>query len=334
MTTATTVYPAHISIRQKPVNLVEQDIALFEHEFLKEINATTIMEFANADILKETIFSLREFRFYKSLCHVFKVPKTKLYKKPLLFLLPYHRIEKGIWITDEWSPEYFHWLTDALPRLITVDEFSGKHTLILPASFKNKSYVKQSLELLSYDVYYYNRKKRLSVHQLFSATHTAESGNYNSEVINKLRTRLMKDDGLKPERKIYISRQKAIKRKITNEDEVTLLLLSLGYEIHFFEDYDLNKQIEIMGQTKILVGLHGAGLTNMLFMKSGGKILELRNEGDTHNNCYFSQASALAHDYYYQTSPGNTEDTNKVDITVDIDKLKYNLELMEQHLLQ
>ncbi len=330
MKAATTVYNAHISIRKKPVNLLETDVLLFEHEFSKEINATRIIEFTNANILKDTIFSFKDFKYYKSLCHVFKIPKTKLFKKPLLFLLPYHKIESGVWITDEWSPEYFHWLTDVLSRLIAVEEFSGKHRLILPSSFKKRSYVKQSLELLNYDVFYYNRKKRLIVQNLISATHTAESGNYNSQVINKVRARLMNDDGIKPERKIYISRQKALKRKIANEDEVVELLLSFGYEIHFFEEYDLKKQIEIMGQTKILVGMHGAGLTNMLFMKSGGKIFELRNEGDADNNCYFSQASALAHDYYYQTSPGNTEDTSKVDITVDTNKLRYNLELMEQ----
>jgi capsular polysaccharide biosynthesis protein len=107
------------------------------------------------------------------------------------------------------------------------------------------------------------------------------------------------------------------------------LLLQYGYEIHFFEDYDLKKQIEIMSETKSLIGLHGAGLTNMLFMPANGQVLELRNENDAHNNCYFSLASDLNQAYYYLINTGDIEDTHRVEVTVDISKLKIAVELMK-----
>jgi capsular polysaccharide biosynthesis protein len=80
-----------------------------------------------------------------------------------------------------------------------------------------------------------------------------------------------------------------------------------------------------MSQTIHLIGLHGAGLTNMLFMREGGKVLELRNQNDAHNNCYFSLASELNLDYFYLLNQGNTNDTHTVDIIVDIDELRNNL---------
>ena len=107
------------------------------------------------------------------------------------------------------------------------------------------------------------------------------------------------------------------------------LLKLYDYDVHYFEDYSLKKQIELMSQTKSLIGLHGSGLTNMLFMPKNGQILELRNQNDAQNNCYFALASDLNHKYYYQLNQGNLNDTHAVDITVNIQELKMNLEMMK-----
>ena len=84
-----------------------------------------------------------------------------------------------------------------------------------------------------------------------------------------------------------------------------------------------------MKDTKCLIGLHGAGLTNMLFMSEKTNVLELRNEEDSHNNCYFSLASDLNLDYYYQLNKGDRKDTHEVNVTVDILLLKQNIERMQ-----
>jgi len=115
-----------------------------------------------------------------------------------------------------------------------------------------------------------------------------------------------------------------------NEDAVVALVQQHGYEIHFFEDYTLRQQIAIMAETRYLIGLHGAGLTNVLFMPAQGKILELRNQLDDHNNCFFTLASALDHDYYYLNNDGDTTDTHIVNITVDTALLQQALHRMEQ----
>jgi len=77
-----------------------------------------------------------------------------------------------------------------------------------------------------------------------------------------------------------------------------------------------------MSSTKTLVGLHGAGLTNMIFMNKGGQVLEFRNANDSHNNCYFSLTSSLQHDYYYLNCKGDKEDTNAVNVTIDLTELE------------
>jgi capsular polysaccharide biosynthesis protein len=320
---------SHISARQKPKNLQNADLALFKDSFFVKINKTTIHQIFNANILKNTICDLHNFKFYPSYSHIPGFKEKSLLKKIILFFKPLNKIDKGIWITDEWSAEYFHWLTDALTRLIAVEDFGNNYRVILPNEYNQREYIKRSLELLNFPIYYYNKRRRLKVKELIIPSHTAHTGNYNKQLINKLRGKFIKENEIIPNRKIYISRQKAKKRKVLNENDVVDLLIYYNYEIHYFEDYNFEKQIEIMSQTKTLIGLHGAGLTNMLFMKTGGQILEFRKSNDSHNNCYFSLASDLKHDYYYLIGNKTFENLDSTDITLDIQMLRETIKQME-----
>lgn len=316
-------------IRKKPLNFVDKDLNLFQKAFIFEIEQSDSLHLKNIDILKDTIFSTREFKFQTAYTHILPVKKSHLIKRLFKFFLPYNTINKAIWIIDEWSAEYFHWLTDSLSRLNSVRLFESDYTLILPKSYQDKPYISESLSILNFNVYYYNPKKRLRVKELLLPGHVAPTGNYNTEVINNIRTSFLKEKLIIPTKKIYISRQKAAKRKILNEDKVTALMIQYGYEIHFFEDYSFQEQINLMSEAISLVSLHGAGLTNMLFMQQGGQILEIRNQNDSHNNCFFSLASSLKHNYYYLCSEGTSKDTHAVDVNVDIDQLNAVIQLMK-----
>ena len=105
------------------------------------------------------------------------------------------------------------------------------------------------------------------------------------------------------------------------------MLISFGFEIHVFEQYSLSKQVDLMRDTQCLLGMHGAGLTNMLFMPSVGSVIELRNRGDQHNNCYFSMASELNHAYYYLQGDGDSEQTASVNLHIDLIQLTNLLHL-------
>lgn len=330
------IYPERTEIRNKPINIKEGDEKLFGHEFYCDIEETTLYELSDISVLNDTLFNLRSFKFYSYLTNILVVTKKKLLKKLKHFFRPVERLDKGLWITDEFSGEYFHWLTDALPRLYAIEQSKAfgnlkdpkVYKVILPLNYQTKPYIAASLEILNYRVHYYNPKKRLFVKNLITASHTAPTGNYNTEIITQLRNKLLKPHNHNADRNIYISRSKAVRRKISNEQEVIDLLLSYNYEIHCFEDYNFEQQIEIMSEARSLIGIHGAGLTNMLFMPKNGKILEFRNLNDTHNNCFFSLASSLDHNYYYLENKGDSDDTYSVNLTINIDCLKNVLKLM------
>ena len=86
----------------------------------------------------------------------------------------------------------------------------------------------------------------------------------------------------------------------------------------------------MMCNADILVSLHGAGLTHMLWMKDSASILEIRARGDYQNNCYFSLASDLNFDYYYvladKVNPSLS--TQQADYLIDSVSFKNQLMLM------
>jgi len=332
------IFKEHVDTRKKPLNLRESDVHLFTEEWERKIRETHVLTLNDVDIVNEIIFQ-RPGKFFIEYTHPpfdnFGVKaiglKLLILSKMSRILLPGKRqsLAKGVWISDRRSYEYFHWLTEALPRLVVSREFINTHRLILPDYYGNFAYVKESLKLFDIPFEFCDASTKLKVGELILPSQTAFSGNYNKVVINKLRDIFLSTFAdVVPERKIYISRMKAKKRKVTNESEVITLLESFKYEVHCFEDYGFEKQVKLCAEAQSIIGLHGAGLTNMLFMKAGGRVLEIRNEADSHNNCYFSLASDLDLQYYYQLSKGNKSDTHTVDVRVDVDELKKNLMLM------
>lgn len=327
------LFEKHSSKRRTPINLNESDTYLFAHELNKEIRETHLLELESIYILKDTIFDLNKFKLYTvGYSRVNQIHIIRLLQRLFLLFKREVNVIAGIWIIDNWSEGYFHWFTDALPRLIAFESFKpdNDYPILLPETFRKITFITQSLELFQKRIIWYNPHNLIKVKTLILPSITAETGNYNNQLINRLRNHILKNYSIQnPNRKIFISRKKAKIRKITNETEVENVLTEFGYEIHCFEDYSFFDQCSIMAETKSLVGLHGAGLTNMLFMQPNGQILELRILNDSHSNCYFSLASELQHRYYYLQNKSSVRDTHIANITVDLDRLRKILQVID-----
>ncbi len=321
------VCPSYISVRKAPKNLKESDLVLFKHEYQSSICSTTFLKLKNVDVLQDTVFDLSSFRFFESYTHILGSFTIKeKFEKLKLFFKAKTNVDRGVWITQNWTWMYFHWMTDALPRLIALEGEVEQYPVLLPIDYKSYPYIVESLELLGYDYVWYTSTQRVRITDLILPSHTALPGNYNGVFLNQLRQRFLGAPRV-PYRKIFISRSNATQRFIVNEDDVVALVLSFGFEVHFFENYSLSKQVALLSDTSCLIGLHGAGLTNMLFMPPKGTVIEIRNQGDQHNNCYFSMSSELDHSYYYLEAEGDSEDTASVNLHIDIIKLTNLLHL-------
>jgi hypothetical protein len=329
------------SVRDLPVNFNEADIELFRDELDVRIPATRILEmnevnispegiiFKNGRILAESFNYRHEFIRWANAERLFK-----FFVRNYVFRTKQRLDDQGFWITDNWGSAYFHWLLDSVPRLYVVRDQLPGSTLLLPEAFRSSRYILPSLAPFDIgSIRFVRRREVLRCRKLVVPSHTGSSGEYNEEVVRGLRQfyRSYYDGGNNnsPER-IYISRSKATKRRITNENEVIEVVKGYGFSVVCFEDFPFEEQVKMMSHARHVVANHGAGLANMLFLPERSSVFELRRFGDSTCNCYFILAAALDLKFYYQLCRAESPDkgNDSPNVFVDLELFRKNLELM------
>lgn len=317
--------------RMLPENLTPGDRKLFDLALVATFFVLPTVILEKAVIFQDTAFSLKEFRFYSDYTHVNGLsflPKAK--RLTACSLKSWRKIPLGVWIKDEWSANYFHWMTDCLPRIWKAIEANPAARILLHDTFQHLSFVTESLALLNIQPIYFSSRENLFVEKLILTSRTANFPNFNEPLTRLTREKLAPKVSNIPFRRVYISRKLADKRKAHNELAVELLMRKHGFEIVYAENVSLKAQIELMAETQILVSLHGAALTSMLFMKEGQQVVELRNHGDSKTQCYFNLAAALGLRYFYTLNRGDNVDTIMSDFTIDLKALENLLLTMEK----
>lgn len=333
-----TFYPESLAKRKLPVNFNEAHLPLFEQELQRAIPQSQLLKFKNIHVSSEGLLFTGTRILPESFAFPNHLNEWKLRSVAKFLAKNYvmrHRRQindEVLWITDYWSNGYFHWLADALSRLYVVQDRVNDLRLMLPAEYENFDFVISSLAAFGVKkVEFIRPNEVIECRSLLMPSHTAPSGHYNEEIIRGVRSVLLSayDDSDQGER-IYISRRNARKRRIVNENEVVEILSRFGFQTIHAEELSFAEQVQLCSRARCIVSNHGAGLTNILFMKEGGKVLELRHHADDINNCYFTLASALNLNYLYQTChPANDgPDPHTADLIVDLEELKRNLDLL------
>lgn len=75
--------------------------------------------------------------------------------------------------------------------------------------------------------------------------------------------------------RIYISREKADRRKVINESEVINLINNYGFTAYHLEELSIIEQIYLFNKAECIISPHGAGLVNMVYCSKPFKVLEL-----------------------------------------------------------
>ena len=102
-------------------------------------------------------------------------------------------------------------------------------------------------------------------------------------------------DKLPGAEKIFISR-KSKARKFSNQHDVESLFEKHGFKKLYLEDLTTSQQLASMAKAKVVAGLHGAGLTNLIACRPSTSVLELTVGNSTWS--YAKLAQAL--DLHYQ----------------------------------
>lgn len=203
-----------------------------------------------------------------------------------------------------WAKESnFHWFIDCLSRIYLLkDYFKNEITILVPK--KIKKFQMETLKFCipkNWNIFIIedNQVYQLDKYIFPSFLSTHLSGYLDFRVIEFMSNKIK--EGYKIKKKMYkenifISRNKANKRKILNENKLHDILRKYNFKIVFSEDLQYKEQVELFYNSKIIISAHGAGLTNILFSEKA-TVIELQPISDVRSH-YCLMSLALNHNYH------------------------------------
>ncbi|MEK8127118.1 glycosyltransferase family 61 protein [Paenibacillus filicis] len=239
------------------------------------------------------------------------------------------------------SQNYFHWLYDVLGRLnllqqsgIKVDKYviNRRSRIFWDSGDPDgpRPFQEQSLRMLGIgpdQIIETNENFHLKAGHVVVMSHTERHG-YPKWASDFLRKVFLFDRGLDVNgpgsEYVYISRLKANRRRILNEQDVIDLLTARGFKIYTLEEMSMDEQIRLFNNARVIVGPHGAGLANITFCRPGTSIVEIFTPNWI-KDCYWRISSHCNLDYHSLVGEGVTWPgmrwEGEEDLIVDIGQL-------------
>lgn len=244
-------------------------------------------------------------------------------------------VGSGLWVIDNLAPSsYYHWTTECLPRLLLAEEqYPDEHLLLLPRSYQRDPYIPYTLRAFPRvtEIGWIGEHTKARVAHMAYVPQARPSTIFIPELMREVAHRVSRLVG-KPGRseRIYFSRADAGRRRAANENDVEKILRSHAFEIIRIEPAHPDQQIRASAGAAVMAGVHGADLTNLMYMAPGGKVLEFRHpREEVFGDCYRPLSVAMGHEYHAQMCQPVREakgrDINHVDVVVDLDILRENL---------
>lgn len=252
-------------------------------------------------------------------------PNMRLRRKDILLLHYYWAV-----------PNYLHWLLEVLVKVQFVEP--ERFAVLCPAW--GPDIAMESLRLFPWaDVIAMPAGMGALVDGL-TVVETPVSGlhgDYNADNLTRLRAAILERTGATQAApvRLYLTRSSVKRRTVANEAATVSALEEYGFEVVDTAGMTFAEQVRLFARCEALVSPHGAGLANMLFMSPGSPVLELASQTATESEHihgeFWRLSYALGLPYLYQYC-ANGENHGRhpidVDMIVDIDRLRRNVELM------
>lgn len=225
-----------------------------------------------------------------------------------------------------YSDNYAHWLLDILPRFSALEKFPDLKKIKILLHPELTPLQEESLAL--FGISQKNREvfkgRVLQLAKVFVPTYPA-SGGYSRHQVEWLGATLPRLMGLSPKsphRRLYISREDAFQRRVSNHSEVRGMLEAKGFETIIPGRMTLRQQVEIFSEAECVISPHGAACANIVFCPSGAKLIEFLPEKYLHP-MYGILAHLRGMNYHRLICPA---DTLTSDMAVDLPAVEKLLE--------
>jgi capsular polysaccharide biosynthesis protein len=208
---------------------------------------------------------------------------------------------------------YYHWTTQALPA-IDWSLRNLKYSDVKLALPELQPWQEDMLELLGYAQvpritldrtkhYYF---QRIHYSDFLSGTTAFGVSVAANGTFGRLRDAALNADPPLAGDIIYVARSDSPQRAIVNEPEIIESLAREGVRIVVPGEHPVDEQVSIFNRATVVIGAHGAGLTNLVFCKPGTILYEMMPSFYT-NPCYRRLAQAAGLTYCADIFEGEAE---------------------------
>jgi predicted O-linked N-acetylglucosamine transferase (SPINDLY family)/glycosyltransferase involved in cell wall biosynthesis len=210
-------------------------------------------------------------------------------------------LNTAVFLVQKWGYGYYHWIAEQLPKLIKIiNFFKQQHIDYSNMKFivYKTQFVEDTFTSLNIDVSCIQPYNDSTIYKINTCwfTNNIIGGNPNLEVLNIVRSQFNKDTSMFPV-SIVIKRTNA--RSMSNHEQLMDQLRSQFPEREWVE-YDMlpfEETVELFNRAELVIGTHGAGLSNIIFAPTNVCVIELLSESDP-NFCYWHLASSFNMDYW------------------------------------
>jgi capsular polysaccharide biosynthesis protein len=240
-------------------------------------------------------------------------------------------------LTTRGSDNYYHFLTDVLPRIVLVE----KSGISIDRYLVNRSlpFQRDLLERfgISGDRVIESRAHpHIQAERLVVPTLPDPDMETPGWIVTALRDRLLPPGAVAPRRRIYVGRgSRRHDRIVVNEPDVLAVLARRGITPLDPGRLPVADQIQAFASAELIVAPHGAALTNLAFCSPGARLVELFAP-DYVNVCFWALATHVdGLEYRYVIGHGPPGPAGKAmmavssDIEVDIGRLEAVLDALD-----
>tara|TARA_B100001027_G_C16264259_1_gene331070 strand:- start:607 stop:1632 length:1026 start_codon:yes stop_codon:yes gene_type:complete len=260
--------------------------AFFYPTFFKKIVGIVFDE--NKRIIKNWHYNdvLSTWSFHK--CLSFSFLKYDFFiNTNLLYLSNFFNKKKHIMLHDRdivlfgaWPNIYYHKIIDFILRINFIKKHKYRRIYVpifLKNILKSNPYKKVFSKL---NINYYDYKSKITFNNLryVSAINYYRDNKVLRNTILNLQKSVINNNKLASDKYKYslISRKKST-RGLENEDALFSMLKRYNFKRYYFENLSYLDQIKVCYNSKIVIGVQGSGLANMIYMKKKAHFIQLSN---------------------------------------------------------
>jgi len=239
-----------------------------------------------------------------------------------------HRSEPLLYGRDHGEEGYFHWLHSVLPRVAAYRQAGLAHRLLVALTKPFQSASLHTMGVSSEQCLVSTGATYLCDELYFCSPMVvpdlARSGGFFERALyatDVLRSFAASTTLGKASRAVYISRGDASIRRFSSEVELVRQLASVGIETVTLSGMDFKDQVRLFSECALVIGAHGAGLSNVSLMPQGAQVVEVLSPRRLWPTYRGVAARSGVRYYPYVAVSVGTETTNDSDIDVNIDHL-------------